>query len=83
MIRYGAKTRLAPEGVVAKARKHFGPEGIGLKITNEGSCCISFEGSGGFVKIDVAISDDGKSTDVDLQAREWEYEAGRFMKSIR
>ncbi|HOU14313.1 MAG TPA: hypothetical protein PKZ84_14495 [Anaerolineae bacterium] len=79
MGRYGVKTKLSPEEVIQKAKAYFGGQ-MGLTIVEEGACCISFEGGGGFVEISVTQEDD--KTDVDLTTREWMFDVQQFMKAI-
>jgi len=80
MGRYGVKTKLSPEQVIEKAKAYFGEKGTGLTIADEGACCITFEGGGGFVEIMVAQQDD--KTDVDLTTREWMFDVQQFMGAI-
>ena len=79
MGHYGVKTKLSPEEVIQKAKAYFG-EQMGLTIVDEGACCISFEGGGGFVEITVTQEDD--KTDVDLTTREWMFDVQQFMGII-
>ncbi|NNF98601.1 MAG: hypothetical protein HKM93_04430 [Desulfobacteraceae bacterium] len=80
MIRISKSTRLKPDLVIEKASTFFGKGGVGLKETERGGCCISFEGAGGYVT--VSLAEDNQSTDVDVEAREWEYDAKRFLGHI-
>ena len=79
MGRYGVKTKLSPEAVIQKAKAYFG-EQMGLTIVEEGACCISFEGGGGFVSLTLAEEED--KTDVDLTTREWMFDVQQFMGII-
>lgn len=80
MGHYGVKTKLSPEEVIQKAKTYFSGQ-MGLTIVEEGACCISFEGGGGFVEIAVTQEEDGK-TDVDLTTREWMFDVQQFMGLI-
>ena len=80
MGRYGVKTKLSPEEVIQKAKTYFGEQGLHLTIVEEGACCISFEGGGGFVSLTLA-EEEGK-TDVDLTTREWMFDVQQFMSAI-
>ena len=80
MGRYGVKTKLSPEQVIEKAKAYFGEKGTGLTIVEEGACCISFEGGGGFVEISATQEDD--KTDVELTTREWVFDVQQFMRVI-
>jgi hypothetical protein len=80
MIRISKKSRLDPEEILAKASRYFGKGGEGLDETERGPCCVSFSGAGGYVT--VMISDEGSQREVDLEAREFEYQAKRFLGSL-
>jgi len=84
MARYGVETRRSPEEVIQLALTFFGEEGLGLSLTSEDGCCISFEGGGGHVT--VAAAREGTPgehrTNVELESREWDYHVRRFMGEI-
>jgi hypothetical protein len=80
MPRYGKESNQKPEDIIEKARTFFGPGGVGLEITDEGQCCITFEGGGGHVRIDAASK--GKGSDVDIETREWDYQVKEFLRKI-
>ncbi len=84
MGRYSVQTELSPEEVIEKAKAHFGEGGTGLEITEEGPCCISFEGSGGFISVTVDAGEEKESepTEVELLTREWIFDVKQFMKVI-
>lgn len=80
MIHYGKETKLQPGQVIEKAREFFGPGGLGLEITDEAEGCMRLEGGGGYVS--VVCCEIEKGTDVDLEAREWEYQVKKFMEQL-
>jgi hypothetical protein len=80
MIRVSKKTKLRPNEVVKRASIFFGKGGEELKETERGACCISFEGAGGYVA--VSIVDEEKHRVVDVEAREFEYPAKRFVETL-
>jgi len=80
MIRYGKETRLPPQQVIEKAIHFFGPGGVGLDVIDQGTGCARFEGGGGYVSI--ACCEGEKRTQVDLEAREWEHQAGQFVGKL-
>jgi hypothetical protein len=82
MIHYGKETRLHPGKVVDKAKSFFGQDGLGLEITDEGEGCIRFEGGGGYVSVVCCNAKAKKRTDVDLEAREWEYQVKEFIELL-
>lgn len=80
MIRISKKSRLAVDEVLAKASRYFGKAGEGLEETERGSCCISFAGAGGYVTVTVA--EENNQREVDVESREFEYQARRFLESV-
>jgi len=80
MIRIAKQTQLKPEDIIVKAVKFFGKEGEQLEENERTPCCVSFEGSGGYVTISVA--EESKLRSVDVEAREFEYQAKRFIEIL-
>ncbi len=80
MIRISKKSRLKPEEIVAKAGRYFGKGGEGLEETERGRCCISFSGAGGYVT--VTVSEEIDRREVDVETREFEYQAKRFLGDL-
>ena len=79
MVRYGVETSKSPKEVIEQAVAFFGEGGLGLEITDQGPCCATFEGSGGYVTVTVT---EGAKTNVELVTREWDYDAKRFMRQV-
>jgi hypothetical protein len=77
---YSVKTKLSPEETVEKAIETFGPGGLGLEVTQENPCCVTFEGGGGHVTI--TASGEGERTTAELETREWDYHVQKFMREI-
>jgi hypothetical protein len=87
VIRMEAESRLSPEEVVEKAKAFFGPDGLGMEVTEPADCCARFEGGGGhvYVQADLPRSESGKRSGgsrVEIQGREWEYQIRRFLSLI-
>lgn len=80
MIHLGKESKLSPTKVLEKAIEFFGPDGVGLEVTEQDGGCARFEGGGGYVFVQVCEKE--KGTEVDLEAREWEYQAKQFMREI-
>ena len=83
MIKIAKQTGLAPEEVINQASKFFGKSGEGLEENEQNSCrpCrISFEGGGGYVSI--SIYDEEKHRMVDVETREFEYQAKQFLAKL-
>jgi hypothetical protein len=79
MGRYGLETKKSAEAVIDAAVAYFGEEGLGLEGDDIGACCATFEGGGGFVRIDVT---EGDPTEVELVTREWDHDVKAFMSKI-
>jgi hypothetical protein len=80
MIKIAKQTGLAPEKVINRASKFFGKGGEGLEEKERTPCCISFEGGGGYVSI--SIYDEEKHRMVDVETREFEYQAKQFLRTL-
>ncbi len=79
MARYGVYTKLDPEEVIRRAVSFFGEGGLGLTVTDQGSCCATFEGGGGHVSI---TANAGDKMEVELVTREYDYDVKRFIREI-
>ena len=80
MIRISKKSRLNPDEILVKASLYFGKGGEELYETESGPCCISFSGAGGYVP--VTVSEKTNQREVDVEAREFEYQAKQFLGSL-
>lgn len=80
MLRISKESRLAPGEILSKASRFFGKGGEGLEETERGSCCISFAGAGGYVT--VTVSEAGHRREVNVESREFEYQARQFLTSV-
>jgi hypothetical protein len=80
MIKIAKQTGLAPEEVIDRASRFFGKGGEGLEEKERNPCCISFEGGGGYVSI--AIYDEENHRMVEVESREFEYQAKRFLGTL-
>jgi hypothetical protein len=80
MIRISKKSGLNTDEIIAKASRYFGKGGEGLDETESGPCCISFSGAGGFVT--VTVYEKANEREVDVETREFEYQAKQFLRSL-
>ena len=80
MLKIAKQTGLVPEEIIDRASKFFGKGGEGLEETERNPCCISFEGVGGYVSI--LIDDAEKHRMVDIETREFEYQAKKFLATL-
>jgi hypothetical protein len=81
MARYGVETKLDLEETIKSAMAYFGEGGLGLEMTEQTPCCVTFEGGGGHVTV-TASTGEGKKTTAELETREWDYHVKRFMREI-
>lgn len=77
--RYGVQTKMKAGDVLKQTIAYFGPEGLGLQLTERTLTGVRLEGGGGFVEVRVRP---GSPTDVDLVLHEWEQHAVRYMREI-
>jgi hypothetical protein len=80
MLRISKATHLKPGEIIERAAGFFGQGGEGLEETARADCCISFAGAGGYVS--VTVIDDGASRSADVETREFEYQAKRFLERL-
>jgi hypothetical protein len=80
MLSIAKETRLEREEIIDRASRFFGKGGEGLNEKEKNSCCISFEGGGGYVS--VLITDEEKRRMVDVETREHEYQVKRFLERV-
>jgi hypothetical protein len=80
MIRISRETQLKPIDIIERASGFFGAGGEGLAQKERNPCCISFEGAGGYVA--VTVTDEEKHRRVDVETREFEYQAKRFLEKV-
>jgi hypothetical protein len=80
MLRISKQTRLKPEQILLQAIHYFGKDGLGLEEKEQNPCCIYFEGAGGYISIN--IHDDDRYRDVEVESREWDYQAKRFLAQM-
>jgi hypothetical protein len=80
MIRISKKTRLGREEIFKNASEYFGKNGTRLTETRKNHCNISFEGTGGYLS--VTVNEEEGFRTVDVESREFEYWAKRFLEKI-
>jgi hypothetical protein len=81
LIHYETESARSSAEVLQRARDYFGqgPEGLGLSLSAEQPQALEFAGGGGHVT--VAVQGDGRPT-VRIAAREWTYQAERFVRQV-
>ena len=81
MLNLEVKTKSTPEKVVEELKNYFGEGGLGLKLRDDTSQCLNFEGTGGYVTATLCSEDD--LTRVELVTQEWEYHVKQFAAKIK
>jgi hypothetical protein len=79
-MRYEVITQLSPQQAIASAKDYFGPQGVGLEVTDEHETWITLQGGGGHVS--VVACPRGQKTALELETREWDYPVRQFMQQI-
>lgn len=82
MILVGKESRQSTAQVLERAVDYFGPNGVGLEITQQDDSHVQLRGGGGYVAIRVQPQRDGGTTEVEIESREWEHDAERFLEKI-
>ena len=82
MALYSVETKKGPEEIVAKAKAFFGEgeDGLGLSVSAENPCCVTFIGGGGHVSVTASEGED--RTEVTLETREWDHQVKTFMRRV-
>ena len=80
MIHITKETTHSADEVLRRASDFFGSQGLGLEEKDRNSCCIAFDGGGGYVSITVAEA--AGKRDVDIECREWDYQAKEFLETV-
>jgi hypothetical protein len=81
MLSITKESVLAPEEVIKRVIRFFGPKGLGLKITTEEADHVYLEGGGGFVE--ARVYKGPKGSKLDVETREWESQAKDLMFTIK
>jgi hypothetical protein len=80
MLRIAKQSKLNTVEIITKASQYFGKGGEGLEETERGPCCISFSGGGGYAT--VTVCEQTNQRDVDVETREFEYQAKQFLRLL-
>jgi len=79
-MRYEVATTLSPQAAIAYAKNYFGPQGVGLEVSDEHDTYVTLLGGGGHVSV-VACAGEKKTT-LELETREWDYPVQQFMREV-
>jgi hypothetical protein len=78
---YSVRTRHSPALALERAVAFFGPDGYGLTVTQRSGEYVLLVGGGGHVAIVARAGEEGH-TEVDIQTREWDGPALKFVSRI-
>jgi hypothetical protein len=82
MILVSKESRQNIQQVLEQAVDYFGPDGVGLELTENGATSVRFQGGGGYVVVRAQRQQDSEMTEVEIESREWDYNAKRFLEEI-
>jgi hypothetical protein len=82
MLNMTKKSKLGAKEALRKAVAFFGPEGLGLKVTQQEETCARFQGGGGHVFVTVCESEGGNGSEIDVESREWDYQVRQFLAQV-
>ena len=80
MLNLEVKTKLTPEKVVKKMKSYFAEGGQGLKLRDDTSQCLNFEGAGGYVT--ATLCPENHRTRVEFITQEWEHQVKEFAAKL-
>jgi hypothetical protein len=76
------ESNLTPPMVLREAVRYFGPEGLGLQLTEETAAAASFVGGGGYITVETGTAVQEGRTSVEIRTADWCYHAERFLDQI-
>lgn len=82
MILLGKESKVSAAQVLDRAITYFGPDGLGLDIHHLDAASVQLQGGGGYVAVRVQPQPTRQVTDVEIESREWEGDAERFLGEI-
>jgi len=82
MIVVSKESKQNPAQVLEQAVDYFGPDGLGLDIAHRDDASVQLQGGGGHVVVRVQPQQETGKTEVEIESREWEYDAERFLGKI-
>lgn len=82
MIVLSFETTKDRKEILDKAVKYF-VDNVGLKITERNDCCVHFEHENQLGHVTVTLSQKGKKLEVDVESREYDYHAKKFVSNFR
>jgi hypothetical protein len=82
MILVGKETKKSAAQVLEQAVAFFGADGVGLEMVHQDDTNLRMQGGGGYVAVRALTQQDIGKTEVEIESREWESDAKRFLGKI-
>lgn len=73
MLKVSFTTSRKRDDILNEAESFFNKNG--LSTTEKGDCCLTMEGGGGYVRVDVV---ENEKNEVTVETREWDYQVKQF-----
>jgi len=82
MIVVSFETKRDQEEILNKAVEYFRDK-VGLKTTERDSCCVHFVDENQIGYVNVTLTEEGNKFKVEIESREYEYQAKEFMRTFK
>ena len=82
MIVLSFETKKNQKEILDKAVKYF-VVNVGLKIAERSDCCVHFEDENQLGYVKVTLSQKGRKFEVDVESREYDYHAKKFVSEFK
>lgn len=82
MIVLSFETQKSQKEILDKAVKYFA-EDVGLEVTERSDCCVHFQDKNRLGHIKVTLSQKDAKLEVDVESREYDYQAKQFVSKFQ
>ena len=82
MIVLSFETQKNQKEILDKAVKYF-TEDVGLEVTERSDCCVHFQYKNQLGHIKVTLSQKDEKFEVDVESREYDYQAKQFVSKFK
>ena len=82
MIAISFVTQKDQTEILDRAAEYF-VNNVGLEVTERAECCIHFGGKDQVGYVKVTLSREGDKSQVDVESREYEYHARKFVSDFK
>jgi hypothetical protein len=82
MIAVSFTTKRAQREILDRAVEYFADD-VGLELTERTDCCVYFGGKDQVGYVKVMLSQKGEEFEVDVESREYEYHAKKFVSKFK